>query len=185
MNTVFYFRSDVRVYVRAFLWSIGLVLLFVSWNCFATTPLLSPEKIVRQAVVEHLLQGDESLLKKESVISSGDVKDLVRDRLDHGLLKFVTATGIGLSFTKPGEQGERYIDTLVISYLDKKTAQKMSELPIVRSGYFRHTKVLTLFSYVVVDHRLVIIFTESSGDEDVVRLIRSIPELLDRQQNQE
>jgi hypothetical protein len=168
-----------------FLLSIGLSLSLVPGDDFATTLPPSPEKIVRQAVVEHLLQGDESLLKEESVMSSEQVKDLVRDRLDHGLLKFVTATGLGLTFTKPGGEGEWYVDTLAISYVDKKTAQKMTELPIMRSGYFRRTKILTLFSYVVVEHRLVIVFTESSGDEDVVRLIKSIPELLDRQQNQE
>jgi hypothetical protein len=169
-----------------FLWSMGLVLFLASWNCFAATSLLPPEKIVRQAIVEHLLQGDESLLRKEEgIMSSEQVKDLVRGRLDHGLLKFVAATGIGLSFTKPGEQGECYIDILVISYLDKKTAQEMANLPIMKSGYFRHTKILTLFSYVIVDHNLVIVFTESSGDEDVVRLIKFIPELFNRQQNKE
>jgi hypothetical protein len=185
MSTVFYFRSDVRMYVCAFLWSIGLVLMFASWNCFAATFLLSPEKIVRQAVVEHLLQSDESLLKNESAISSGNVKDLVRYRLDRGLSKFVTATGTGLTFTKPGRQSERYIDTWVITYRDKKTAQKMSELPVMKSGYFRRTKILTPFSYAVVDRHLVIVFTESAGDGDVVRLIKSIPELLHRQQNQD
>jgi hypothetical protein len=45
--------------------------------------------------------------------------------------------------------------------------------------------LLVLFFCAVVDHHLVIVFTEHSGAEDVVQLIKSIPGLLYRQQNQE
>jgi hypothetical protein len=101
MNTCFHFQTDVRV----FWWSMGLVLLFASWDCFAATSLLSPEKIVRQAVVEHLLQGNESLMKKEIVISSDDsksLKDLVRNRLDPDLLRFEMVTA-SVSFLQSQE----------------------------------------------------------------------------------
>jgi hypothetical protein len=187
-----YFCSDIRVFWRR----MGLVLLLASWNyCAADSPaispvtaFLSPGKIVRQAVVEHLLQGDESLLKREIVIRSDDakaVKDLVRYRLDPGLLKSGTVSAFSFVFTKPGAQDERSVATWVITYWDKKTAQRMSELPVMKSDYFRRTKILTLFSSAVVDRHLVIVFTENSGDEDIVRLIKSIPEYLDRQQKQE
>ncbi|GHT89730.1 hypothetical protein AGMMS49545_00810 [Betaproteobacteria bacterium] len=118
------------------------------------------------------------MLREETNSDSKQVKILIHNYLDPELLKPMKVTeGIGFHLTKPGEQREVHVTVLTISYQDKKIAQKMSERTATRSNYFRNTKILTIFSCMVVDNKLLIAFTEQVGDDELVQFVKSIPDL--------
>ena len=139
----------------------------------SAAPLIPPDKVIRQVIIENLLDGDAHLFMRETPIASERVVDLVRNHIDSGLIASVLmAEGSEFRFVKPGEHNETHVAVLTLSYRDEKTALKMKAR--VANDYFKRTKILTLFSCVAVGNQLVVVFTEKAGDEDVVKFIKSI-----------
>ena len=162
--------------------------LLISWMFFAMTlwggslraapPALS-EKGFRQALSEHLLSGTAVPTLLENPISTANLRAIVKDNLDsHLLIKVIKATGADFRFTLSGQQTESQIGILILSYPDEKTSGVMTEILAGRGGYLKGTKILTHFSCASVDNQLVVVFTENSGNEVVVKFVDEFPKLL-------
>jgi len=133
---------------------------------------------IRQALTERLISGTANSSLREKQITSPDVRAILHDNLDPGLLTSVMeTTGTDFRFVPSGQDTEAQVAVLVLSYPDKKTVLSMTEKLANRGGYFKRTKILTPFSYASVDNRLVIAFTKNAGNEDVVEFVNEFPEL--------
>jgi hypothetical protein len=47
----------------------------------------------------------------------------------------------------------------------------------ITDGHFKRTKILTAFSHAATNYKIVIVFTESSGNGKIVGFVKSAPAL--------
>ena len=163
-------------------------LLLISLMFFAMTlwggslnpaPQALSENDFRRILSEHLLPGIAVPTLLENPISTVNLRAIVKDNLDSNLLiRAIKTTGADFRFTLSGQQTESQIGILILSYPDEKTSGGMTEILAGRGGYFKGTKILTHFSYASVGNQLVVVFTENSGNEVVVKFIDEFPKLL-------
>lgn len=122
---------------------------------------------------------------EETQIDSWMMRFVINVRLDPGLLKSLqTFRGSNFEFNLlyQYDKGKYYykdqLAVLVLTYDQNvhatRNARKLEHL----RGYFRQSKVLTLFSYTVVSNKIVIAFTERSFEKKVAEFVNDIPELL-------
>ncbi len=151
----------------------------------ASTPAI-PDKIVQQALIERFLSGSENAPLRETTMTKKNIQIVVRNNLDPGLLIPVPEmTGTDFRFIQPGQRDEVHVAVLILSYPDEKTAYRMAKKLVNKGGYFRQTKILTRFSYVPVENQLVIAFTETAGDDEIVKFIDELAGLFkDNHENQ-
>lgn len=151
----------------------------------ATSPMLfenhlqaaTLDEVIRPALAERLTSRDANSLLKETPISSANVQVVMRDNLNPGLMTGVVKTrGTDFRMTQFGQQTQFAI--LIFTYHNEETALRMSSKLSKLGGYFKHTKILTRFSCIVVGNELAVAFTENAGSEDVVKFIEEFPLIL-------
>ncbi|MDR1423164.1 MAG: hypothetical protein LBI92_00940 [Azoarcus sp.] len=170
MKKPFLFREKTTV----FFWGLWLTLFLAPQICFAEYSQMSGNDIniiLRAAVVEDLLGGDENRLSRESVIDIDLMKSLVPIRLDPVLLKCGLEPGIDLGFRRPGRETTGHIANYILLCPNNEIAQAMTKRAALQRGHFK-SKIATPFSWIIIGRRVVIIFTEASLDKELVRWIK-------------
>jgi len=133
---------------------------------------------VRDAMIQQLLDGHGARLRQETPIDVTFVKGIVPDRLGANVVR--SATGIaGADFDIESPEYDKdhrllHVGVWIFSYHDNKTALRKAK--DIKGNHFR-SKMLTYFSNVVVDNKIILVFTESAGDEGVVNFVKSAPTL--------
>ncbi|MBL8484654.1 MAG: hypothetical protein JNJ60_20830 [Rhodocyclaceae bacterium] len=104
---------------------------------------------------------------------------MLQKNLAPGLLRgALGASGSDFRVTGAGANAGAQVALLVVQYRDKKTAADRATSTAALGGYFRRTKILTRFSCAAAGSDLVVAFTESSGNADLVRLVERLPRLV-------
>ncbi len=110
-------------------------------------------------------------------ISGAHVKTIARRRLDPQVAsQIVTSSGVSLQPDPLAALAPTHVQVALfdLCYLDQATAaRRQQKLP--KSRHFEHSKILIPFSSVVADHCLLVVFTESAGDQNAVRFIEGFP----------
>jgi hypothetical protein len=141
----------------------------------ATTPA-SPDKIIRQALTEHFASKYTDSSLQETPITSAHAKTIIHKNLNSTLLtSVIKIIGSDFRFIDPEQQIETQAAMLIVYYSGEKTALNALKKISTRAGYFKNTKILTRFSCVLDGNRLIIFFTENSGNEEVVKFIDRLP----------
>jgi hypothetical protein len=145
--------------------------------------VMEPDVIIRQQLINRLLSGGAVSGLRQHEIRTSDVRMIVQRNLDPTMVSTVVDTkGIDFRFPRSGQQTEGQVAVLELHYATSDIALRMARKLNKRGGYFKHTKILTPFSYASVSDLLVIAFTENAGDEEIVRFIKDVPAFL-KQQN--
>jgi len=149
--------------------------------CNQTVAKEPPINAVRTTLTEKLNAEAANSSLKESLLTSTDVRSIVHENLDPGLLNELReGTGTDFSFISSSQNDESHVTILILTYSADKTADQMAERLGKIGGYFRHSKILTPFSYVASGEQVVIAFTENAGNEFVVKFINELPGILKR-----
>jgi hypothetical protein len=157
-------------------WLLFAILMLWGSCLRAATPVPLDEAI-RQVLTEHLISEARYSSFQENKITSMNIRTIVRNNLDSGLLNSVLkTTGTDFRFIHSREHAEAQVGVLILSYPDEKIVSYMSKRLDKMGGYFRRTKILTRFSCMPIGKQLVISFTENAGDEDIVKFINEFPE---------
>jgi len=157
---------------------------------FCTDVLALPDtelaEIVRKAITEQLLDGDSTKLKQETPVDAAFVREIAPKRLGSNIVNSASnVTGTMFEFESPKYDKYQHLSHVVMwvfSYRDNGSALRNAKSIrgfCIDGSCFR-SKVLTIFSSVVVANKVVIIFTENSGDESVVAFIESAPKLFEK-----
>jgi hypothetical protein len=159
---------------------VGIVLFLASCGSIraGAEAIAPPERVVRRALVEHVLDHDENRLASELPSSAGQIREAARKRLGSDLAASATAvSGMDFTFAMPGENAAAlsHVGVWVFSYPEGNTALRMARN--ITDGHFKRTKILTAFSYAVTNDKIVIVFTESSGNGKIVDFVKSAPTL--------
>jgi len=160
--------------VTIFFWGLWLALFLEPQICFAEYSQISGSGIniiLRAAVVENLLDGDENLLSREAVIDVNLMKSLVPIRLDPALLRCELESGVDLDFRRPGRKTTGNIANYILVCPNDEIAQAMTKREAMQRGHFK-SKIATPFSWIQIGRRVVIVFTEASLDRELVRWVR-------------
>jgi len=146
-------------------------------------PDTEPSEIVRSAIIEKLLDGCDTKLKQETPVDVAFVREIAPGRLGSNIVNSASKiAGMVFEFESSGHDKHRYLSRVVVwvfSYNDNKSALRNAKS--IKSfckdvGCFK-SKILTIFSYTVVANKVVVIFTENSGNESVVAFVDSAPKL--------
>jgi len=136
---------------------------------------------VRNAIIEQLLGGDEVRLKRETPVDVAFVKKIAPVRLGHNVVVSTTKVS-GADFYFESSEHENHVGVWVFFYRNNAAAIRNARAikGFCKGGCFR-SKLLTVFSKVIVDNKLIIIFTESSGVENIAGFVaKSAPQLFDK-----
>jgi len=151
-------------------------------------PNSEPIEVTRRAIIEQLLDGDASRLKQDAAIETRFIRKLAPKRLRFNIVHSASnISGSVFEFELPhhddGRQRLSRIAIWVFSYRDDAAAIRNAKFikNSCKKGDCFKSKILTVFSYAVVENRVVVIFTENARDESVVTFIESAPNLLTRQ----
>jgi hypothetical protein len=140
------------------------------------TTSASPDKIIRQALTEHFASRYTDSSLYETPITSVHAKTIIHKNLDSTLLtSAIKIIGSDFQFIDPEQQIETQVAILMVYYSDEKTALNALKKISARDGYFKNAKILTRFSCVLDENRLIIFFTENSGNEEAVKFIDQLP----------
>ena len=148
------------------------------------SPDMEPVEIVRTAMIEQLLNGNSARLKLETPVDVAFVKEIAPKRLGSNIVTSATEiAGVNFRFEPSHQdlQGLFQVEVWVFSYRNNKTALRNAKTirGLCRGECFR-SKLLTIFSYTVVANKIVITFTENSGDKSVVDFVKSVPKIFDK-----
>jgi len=148
------------------------------------SPDMDPVEIVRNAMIERLLDGNSARLKLETPVDMAFVKKIAPKRLGSNIVASATGiAGVNFRFESLHQdlQDLPHVEIWVFSYRNNKTALRNAKTirGLCRGECFR-SKLLTFFSYTVVSNKIVIIFTENSGDESIVDFVKSVPKIFDK-----
>lgn len=159
------------------------LLLALSWGCtLQATPCTLTTDHFRKSLIEFLSAVAVSSSLQVQPVSSHSTRSVIQKHLDNGLLSgALKVEGINFIFVLPGQEVESQLEVLMLSYRDEKTAMRMQQKLVGKGKHFKNTIILTRFSSASVGNHLLVIFTEKSGNEAVVKLIDDLPESLKRE----
>jgi hypothetical protein len=137
----------------------------------------TPENIVRHAMIEHLLDGDEKLLQKEISVPVEHIQATARGYIGENLAdSAISISGKEFRFLKPGnaEKNLFHVGVWVFSYANEKKASVQNEK--IRTEYFGRSKIMIPFFHFLEKNKVVIIFTESAEEKMVFDFVKSMPQ---------
>jgi len=147
---------------------------------------VEPHEVIRNAIIEQLLDGKDIRLKQETPVDVAFVKNIAQKRLGYNIV--VSSTKIaGTEFYFESSAYEKdqhllHLGVWVFSYRNNDAALRNAKKNIkgfCKGNCFR-TKLLIFFSNTVAANKIIIIFTESSGDKSVIDFVKSAPNLFNR-----
>jgi hypothetical protein len=162
------------VRARPLLASLGLAITLVAMPVSASAAT-SADALAEAQIRSALARGSDapSILSRDIV--PGDVSAIVRNRIDRRLSLSATGfAGRDFAIAVPEDGSRRQIGTLSVRYPSAKVARQRIALVKPVGGYFRQSKILTRFSAARRGDEIVIVYTESAGDDRMVALTRSI-----------
>ena len=150
-------------------------------------PDTEPVGIIRNAIIEKLLDGDSERLKRETPVDAAFIREIAPKRLRFNIAGSTSEiSGTMFEFDPTEYDGYQYMSHVVVwvfSYRDDKSALRSAKSVRNSCRYgvcaFR-SKIATVFSYAVVKNRVVLVFTEHSLNENVASFVKSASELFDK-----
>ncbi|MDR2209332.1 MAG: hypothetical protein LBE22_10225 [Azoarcus sp.] len=142
--------------------------------------------IVRNAMIERLLDGDSTRLKQETPVEGAFVREIAPERLGSNIVNSAfKVTGTKFEFESSEHDIPQHLSHVVVwifSYHDNKSAFRNAKSirSFCKNGNCFKSKILTIFSSTIVENKIVIVFTENSGNENVVSFIKSAPGLFEK-----
>ncbi|MCL2591146.1 MAG: hypothetical protein FWD67_09820 [Betaproteobacteria bacterium] len=149
------------------------------------SPDVEPFEVVRNAIIEQLLDGKDIRLKQETPVDLAFVKKVAPRRLGYNIVASVTeVAGVSFYFDLSEHEEGQYLSHLgmwIFSYSNNEEALRNAKAikGFCKGDCFR-TKLLTFFSKTVVANKVIIIFTENSGNQSVVNFVEIAPKLFDK-----
>jgi hypothetical protein len=142
-------------------------------------------EIVRNAIIKQLLNGENVNLKQETPVDSAFVREIAPNRLGSKITASSTEiAGADFEFESPGDKENQsllHISIWIFSYHNNETAlRRANAIKGFCKGHCFRTKLLTIFSTTVVANKIIIIFTENSGNENITSFVKSAPKLFDK-----
>ncbi|XVJ69191.1 MAG: hypothetical protein HEQ39_05725 [Rhizobacter sp.] len=109
-------------------------------------------------------------------LSESEVVGIVSKHLNSALRQSVkSAQGLQFFFPDHGHSGESHLSVVVLSYATSVIATNKAGLLQRQAGYFGRTKILTRFAYAVAGSHVIIVYTESAGNDRLVQLVDQLP----------
>ncbi|MCL1825842.1 MAG: hypothetical protein FWG26_07890 [Betaproteobacteria bacterium] len=165
----------------------GLLIFFLGLFCgdLLASPDVEPREIVRNAIVEQFLNGEDIRLKQETPVDVAFIKEIAQKRLGYDIVASATeVAGVDFHFESSKHEKAQYLSHVgvwVFSYRNNEVALcNANAIKGFCKGNCFRTKLLTYFSKTVIANKIIIVFTENSGDESIVGFIKSAPKLFDR-----
>ena len=150
-------------------------------------PDTEPVEIIRDAIIEKLLDGNGARLKRETPVDAAFIREIAPKRLRFNIVgstSEVAGTEFEFESAEHDEhQGLSHVVVWVFSYRDDKSALRSAKSirNLCRYGVCAFvSKIRTVFSYAVVKNRVVIVFTEKYVNENVPSFVESVLELFDK-----
>lgn len=103
------------------------------------------------------------------------MRGLISARLNPHLLKSLRYAS-GSDFQAQAGSVSIRAGVLVLGYANDSTAKRMETVVKSLDGYFHHSKFLTPFVAVSVSKYLIIVYSESGGDDRVMAILKGLPE---------
>lgn len=155
---------------------VSVFVVLMTGGCFAAETPATPTPTLKMRLTECLALGAIPSSIQEISLEPSYVRTIVHDNLNESLLASVkNFSGTDIGFVLTGSQTEAQIALLILEYPDSETAARMSSQLSDRNGYFKNTKILTHFSYTTIGNQLAIVFTESAGNEAVIKIVDECP----------
>jgi len=168
---------------------IAFLVFFLSLFCGDVLALSNAEPvgIIRNAIIEKLLDGNGARLKRETPVDAAFIREIAPKRLRFNIVgstSEVAGTEFEFESSEHDEhQGLSHVVVWVFSYRDDKSVFRSvkSIKNSCRYGVCTFmSKIQTVFSYAVVENKVVIVFTEKYVNENVPSFVESAPELFDK-----
>lgn len=129
-------------------------------------------KVVRSALKVNGTEPEMSVHHREAL----ELRRIVSRSLDTRLLNGIrNISGIDVNYRWHGSDITASLGTIVLLYSDAATSGKMAALLEKRGNYFRHSKILVRFSAVPLGSHLALIYSETSGDPRIVKVLGELP----------
>ena len=104
---------------------------------------------------------------------AGQVRELVRDRINAGLLRKATDMSSRDLFFTPADGLERHLGVFTIRYADPAIA-RARQGAIARQRFFEESKILIPMTSAVRGNEVLVFYTQSGGDPKLVALLATM-----------
>ena len=141
------------------------------------SPSLFAANTVGEALRENGVAPRMSIIRR----APRELRRVVSRNLDPQLLtKAQGISGSDFRYEFPGSGRTAHLGVIVLTYPDAVLAKRMAAVLAPREQYFGGSKILIYFSAISLSNLLVVVYSESSGDDRIVKAISNLPTIFEK-----